>query len=142
MKYFIGLDLSLTSTGMVVVSEDGVLVEKEIISSDSKNEIENRLKNIADKIVEILKKYDDVAIAIEGLSFGSTSSSALQIGALHYYVRCKLKENGYTFLICEPTKVKKFVTGLGNCKKDLIILKVYQKWGEEFSISDLADAYS
>ncbi len=45
------------------------------------------------------------------------------------------------FKIIAPGTLKKFVTGDGRAKKDLMLLKVYKKWGVEFSDDNLADAY-
>ena len=65
-----------------------------------------------------------------------------QLGAAHYIARVLLHERNIEFDIVSPSTLKKFVTGKGNCKKDLVLLKVFQKWGVEFSDNNLADAYS
>ena len=65
----------------------------------------------------------------------------LQMGALHYYLRIFFRKKNIEYKIIAPGTLKKFVTGDGRCKKDLILLKTYKKWGIEFSINDLADAY-
>ncbi|MGD2073064.1 MAG: hypothetical protein PVG65_06210, partial [Candidatus Thorarchaeota archaeon] len=44
--------------------------------------------------------------------------------------------------VIAPSTLKKFVTGKGNCKKELILLKVYQKFEIEFDNHNLADAFS
>jgi len=65
-----------------------------------------------------------------------------QLGAAHYIIRVLLYERNIDFSVVPPSTLKKFVTGKGNCKKDLVLLKVFQKWGVEFSDNNLADAYS
>jgi crossover junction endodeoxyribonuclease RuvC len=37
--------------------------------------------------------------------------------------------------------LKKFVTGVGNAKKNEMLLKTYQAWGIEFNDDNAADAY-
>ena len=66
---------------------------------------------------------------------------ALQMGALHYLLRLYLYRHTVDYKVIAPGTLKKFVTGKGNAKKDLMLLKVYKKWGEEFEVDDLADAY-
>ena len=63
------------------------------------------------------------------------------MGAVHYLIRIFLFQNNIKHKIIAPTELKKFVTGKGQCKKDLILLNVFKKWGVEFDNSDLADAY-
>ena len=40
-----------------------------------------------------------------------------------------------------PTSLKKFVTGKGNAKKDLMLLSVYKRWGFDTTNDNKADAY-
>jgi len=40
-----------------------------------------------------------------------------------------------------PTELKKFITGKGNAKKQIIIQQVYKKYGIEFEDDNLADAF-
>lgn len=44
--------------------------------------------------------------------------------------------------IVTPGEVKKFVTGKGNAKKELIIKEVYKRYGFDTDINDIADAYA
>ena len=82
------------------------------------------------------------SVCIEGPSFGSNGAFVLQMGALHFYLRIFLYKNGVNYGIKAPGTIKKFVTGDGRAKKDLMLLKVYKKWGVEFDDDNLADAYS
>ncbi len=52
------------------------------------------------------------------------------------------KKKEVPFKVVAPGTLKKFVTGDGRAKKDLMLLKVYKKWGVEFDDDNLADAYS
>ena len=41
-----------------------------------------------------------------------------------------------------PAQLKKFITGKGNCKKDLMLKEIYKRWGVDFDDDDCADAYA
>jgi Holliday junction resolvasome RuvABC endonuclease subunit len=64
------------------------------------------------------------------------------MGALHFMIRIMLKKREINYSIIAPGTLKKFVTGDGRAKKDLMLLKVFKKWGVEFADDNLADAYS
>jgi len=136
---FVGIDLSLTATGFLVLDSNGGVVHQEIISTNSKQLIEDRISYITNKILSSLRRED--RIFIEGLSFGSQGNSLMELAGLHYYLRTHLKQKGFTFKVISPSSLKKFMTGKGNCKKDLVLLNVYKKFGVEFCDSNLADAY-
>ena len=50
-------------------------------------------------------------------------------------------KDGDTVYIHKPTQIKKFITGRGNAKKDVIIREVYKRWGFETDDHNIADAY-
>jgi len=99
-----------------------------------------RLIHIRDYLSAIIKAED--VVYIEGLSYGSIGAAKAQMSAVHYVIRLFLHEREIRYKVIAPTVLKKFVTGKGQCKKDLILLKVFKKWGVEFDSNDLADAYS
>jgi len=139
---FIGIDLSLTGTGFIMLDGDCEIVESKLIKTDSKSEIEDRINYIYNSIYNFINKYEeDKFINIEGLSYNSKGSSIMQLAGLHYFVRINLNNNNLKYLITPPSTLKKFVSGKGNCKKDLILLNVYKHWGVEFDDNNLADAY-
>jgi len=138
--YFIGLDPSFNSFGVVVLDKQGGIVDQKIISSNTKFDIEFRLVSIEEQL-QFLLTFPNSCCYIEGPSYYSSGKFALQMGALHYLVRVFCLKNSILYKIISPSTLKKFVTGVGNCKKEMILLKVYQKWGVEFSDNNLADAF-
>ena len=55
-----------------------------------------------------------------------------------------LTKYGYNIIICTPSEIKKFATGNGNCKKDIIeniFLTVFPEYKILPKIDDIADAY-
>ena len=80
---------------------------------------------IANIIIEKLKTIidDEVVIGLEGFSYGSISSSTLDLAMYNSFLRMKLIENfGSDCLnIISPTEGKKMLFGKGNAKKDDMI---------------------
>lgn len=109
---------------------------------------------IVKKIKECI--YDNVQgrknyklyIVQEGISYGSSirTKSVFDLAGLNYMIRNEFidKENVLLF-IAPPTHIKKFATGVGNCKKEHIIslFKLVQPKLSEVlpKIDDIADAY-
>jgi crossover junction endodeoxyribonuclease RuvC len=137
---FVGLDLSLTATGLVVLDHAAFVTSKEVISS-KKTEV-LRLVEIADRIVIAIRPFkNEASVYMEGYSFASRSGQAFSIGELGGVVKAYLFKEGITPKIIPPTSLKKFVTGKGNAKKELMLKEVYKKWGVDFDDNNLADAY-
>jgi len=139
--FYCGIDPSLTGTGIVVLNENLEIAEQKLITTKSSDEIENRLESIVSQIISILEKYTPINVNIEGLSFGSRGQSMLELAGLHYLIRISLKGRCINYEMVPPTVIKKFVTGKGNCKKNLMLLNVYKKYGISFEDDNLCDAY-
>jgi crossover junction endodeoxyribonuclease RuvC len=140
--YHIGLDLSLTGTGFTILDANGDRLHEQLISTTNKDVIEDRIMNISDIVVNsIYLKYSNCSIFMEGLSYASSGQSTLELAALHYYVRCKFKTLLLNYSVVPPTVLKKFVTGKGQCKKELMLLKTYKKYNIEFEDNNLCDSF-
>jgi hypothetical protein len=141
-----------------------------IDNSDYRNEQKTKMADallIVNLIIDKLKTIidDDVIIGLEGFSYGSISSSTLDLAMYNSFLRMKLIENfGSDCLnIISPTEGKKILFGKGNAKKDdmiqsfidnrlnddLLINNIFWKYcnknGIDFKqpkpIDDLVDAY-
>jgi crossover junction endodeoxyribonuclease RuvC len=138
MKYFLGLDVALTNNGICLIDENAKIIKTEVFIPKS-NIIEERISEIINNINSFVEDYNPL-IYLEGLSYGSRGRSFSEICGVHYSIRCFFY-NKSNIVIIEPTKLKKFITGKGQCKKELILLYVYKKFGEEFDNNNIADAY-
>ena len=144
---------------------------RKIDDSNYKNEQKTKMSDalmIVNLIIEKLKMIidnDDVIIGLEGFSYGSISSSTLDLAMYNSFLRMKIIENfGSDVLnIISPTEGKKKLFGKGNAKKedmiqsfidnrlkdDILILNAFWKYckenGVDFKqpkpIDDLVDAY-
>jgi hypothetical protein len=92
--------------------------------SEQKTKMSDALM-IANIIIEKLKSIidSDVVIGLEGFSYGSISSSTLDLAMYNSFLRMKLIENfGSDCLhIISPTEGKKMLFGKGNAKKEDMI---------------------
>jgi len=139
---FIGVDLSFTGTGLVVLSESLEILCQKLITSSPKEPTEQRIVSISEQVFSEIRKYPPCIICIEGLSFSSRGQATLDLAGLHYFIRisCMVSRTNRFYAI-PPTTLKKFVTGTGRCQKNLMLLKTYKKFGVEFSDDNLCDAY-
>ena len=136
----IGIDPSLTATGYAVFI-DSKLRESGVIKTNVKDTTEKRIEHIRDTIQNKIEHYKLKTSVIEGYSYGSSGRAVFTLGELGGVLRNHFHRNNIEFTVIPPTVIKRFVTGKGNCKKDLMLLKVYKKFDIEFEDDNECDAY-
>jgi hypothetical protein len=101
---------------------------RKIDDSNYRNEQKSKMADalmIVNLIIDKLKTIidDDVIIGLEGFSYGSISSSTLDLAMYNSFLRMKIIENfGSDVLnIISPTEGKKMLFGKGNAKKEDMI---------------------
>lgn len=101
---------------------------RKIDDSNYRNEQKTKMADahmITNLIIEKLKTIidDDVIIGLEGFSYGSISSSTLDLAMYNSFLRMKLIEvfGSDCLNIISPTEGKKILFGKGNAKKDDMI---------------------
>jgi crossover junction endodeoxyribonuclease RuvC len=139
-----GLDLSLTSTGLLIgdaldATTFSVRVERRIAS---KLRGLDRLHEIANTIVDACEVRGVEDIAIEGYSFNSRASQAHALGELGGVVRLRLSLAGFQFWNVPPATLKKFTANKGNAPKEIMMREVFRRWRYEHDCPDLVDAYA
>jgi len=145
----IGLDLSLTHTGYVVIQVDGKVLTHGVIKSkpcgdrpiDEIRRIVKISSEITDQLDKVLKVPPSI-VCIEGLAFMAQGTSLTQLAGLSYITRAFIDSCLWPFIIIAPTTLKKFITGSGKGDKDMVIMSVYKNYGFEASDNNEADAYS
>ena len=137
---YVGMDPSINATALIVLDKDANIIEQKLFSIKSEKFEEGLLK-YENEISFIPKIMNLQSVYLEGPAYQATGKVILQMGALHYITRLFLFRNGLNYKIIAPGTLKKFVTGTGRAKKDLMLLKVYKKWGVEFDDHNLSDAY-
>jgi Holliday junction resolvasome RuvABC endonuclease subunit len=148
IKYYLGLDLSLTSTGFVLADKKCNHILNATITSRPKDPIEVRLYRICQDIIVLIKAHVGPhhkikLAAIEGLSVRGAGQRTLQLAGLHYYVRAELAVNFPTMKIAivPPKTLKKFIANDGNSQKDKMMLCAYKRWKFDANNSDECDAF-
>lgn len=139
---FVGMDPSYNGFAIILLDKDANIIEQKLLKSDSNLEAE-------DRIIQLEKKFKFIAnitqlknLYIEGPAYSAKGAFVLQMGALHFYLRIFFRKKNIKYKIITPGTLKKFTTGSGNAKKNLMLMKVFKRWGIEFSDDNLADAYS
>lgn len=151
MSLIIGIDPSLTSTGIVVLRGNKVELAVTTKNKPALGTIE-RVRLIYERIVDIQENLSDGEkwqapdlIVIEGFSYGSKGRSVFDIAYLGWRIREELEwlkeQDNIPWLEVPPSQLKKFATGQGNANKEIILQQVYKRWGVEFSDNNQADAY-
>lgn len=139
----IGLDLSLTSTGIAIPGP-----EMKTIALTTTKKGEGRLTYLRDQIIEIVRVCNpncDLLAVIEGYSFASKNSHAHALGELGGVVKVALFELNVPIAICPPTCRAKFATGKGNASKAEVISGISARTGLVWSgkgAEDCCDAWA
>ncbi len=128
----VGLDLSLTSTG--VARADGDTVRIRTISNGPE-----RIDFINQAVIANIGRVD--LVVIEGYSFGSKGAAVFQIGELGGVIRHTLWSHGTPFAVVPPTTLKKYATGSGVAKKPDMRMALYKRAGIDNQHDDEVDAW-
>lgn len=142
---FVGIDLSWTRTALVALDLGAGNRADRTLSIPTQPKLfacrQARLRHIRQAVLEFVNDVGPQLVAVEGYSFGSKAGRELA-GELGGAVRLALWEDAVPFIDVPPTTLKKFVTGKGNCEKNLILREVFRKWGYAAEGDDEADAFA
>jgi crossover junction endodeoxyribonuclease RuvC len=138
----LGIDPSLTETGCVYLS-NGKIKDKYTIKTRPSDSHIGELRRLTDIKDQIKLNYDIGVVVIEGIAFSIVNTRSLvQLSALNYFIRDKVWRSSIPFVVVPPTTLKKFITGAGNSKKDMMMLEVYKRYKISFDNNNLCDAFS
>jgi crossover junction endodeoxyribonuclease RuvC len=136
-----GLDLSLSSTGLVIlrIDDQGVLVVCERqVKLESRTSTLRTARCVVAELQTILPR-SLALVVVEGYAHGGPRLVPLvELGAL---MRDRLEEASIAYRDVAPSQLKKFVTGKGNADKGLMRLGVSKRWGFEHDVEDVVEAY-
>jgi hypothetical protein len=145
----VGLDLSLTATGIAHWEGDAI-AKLTTVSSSPKISDEARLEDLDQAIFDRIPHgfpggtgAKAELVVIEGLSFGSNTGSHSLRDGLHWLIRYGLHQIHLPMLIVPPMSLKKFILGptkKGDNTKELMIREVWRKYGVEARDNNQADA--
>jgi len=140
---YVGIDQSLLDTGICIVDAYGSILETKSVKSDPKHTIEARINYILDEIDYVINQYSQRKriVYVEGLAFGARGQGMTNLAGLHHALRLMLLKDEIEYSVIAPTTVKKFVCGSGTAKKEMMMLRIYKRWGIEFDNNNIADAF-
>jgi len=141
----IGIDPSLCETGIVGLRA-GKIVFSHLIKTKKEGDLPinelQRLRDIVDEVKFILDKYNPAIVVMESVAMSARNTTALsQLCGLNYMIRDVAYKNWKVVMIT-PTGLKKFITGKGNCQKDLILLETYKRYKISFNNNNSADSHA
>lgn len=162
MSIVVGIDPSLTSTGIIVL-RNGELGKALTTKNEPKLGTIERVRRIYEQINNVIENLSTCyvnayigdkrmirweppsLIVIEGFSYGSKGRGVFDIAYLGWRIREELEryrtEDDIPWLEVSPSQVKQFATGKGNANKEIVLQQVYKRWGVEFNDNNQADAY-
>lgn len=150
MPVVVGIDLSLTSTGLAVVTtgERGVLAYGSVMrvaSSGTKKdtlvERRERLNLIGHQVIDYVRRMDPQLVVIEAPSMASKYGHPHDRSGLWWLVVNRLMSLEYPVAAAPPTCRAKYATGKGNAAKDDVLTHVVRRYaGVMVTKNDEADA--
>jgi Holliday junction resolvasome RuvABC endonuclease subunit len=141
MAHFLGLDLSLNGSGIIIIDSHLKLKLQITLKQDSDIAIEQRLINLRNCITGVIEEYNKKPLIAVIENFSSHASIyPMETGAAHYLPRTLLFENNIPFALVHLKRLKIFATGKGTAKKTDMV-KAAKRYGFEPKSHDEADAY-
>jgi crossover junction endodeoxyribonuclease RuvC len=145
----VGLDLSLTNTGVAIIEQrpDVLAVDLHSVSSkgsqsDNLTERHNRLDGLRDRIMGYVGAAD--LAVIEQPAFSRTTGSQHDRSGLWWLVMDALHlwgDEGPAVVEVTPGGLKKYATGSGSAGKDEVLLAVARRYPDiDVRTNDQADA--
>jgi len=132
----LGLDLSLTATGVAWEGGTGLI--------STKLRGMERLDHIAGAVAELVWNgvhFTTDLVVMEGYSFGSQGRSVFDIGELGGVIKLELYRHNVPVVEVAPAMLKKFATGKGNVGKDEVLAAAIRKYAFEGTNNNEADAW-
>lgn len=135
--HVMGVDLS-SKTGVAVVSEYQTLIHAAEYEFEGASGYE-RCGLLAQHIIDMVRSHKPALICIEAPITSAKFNNFAQI-EIAVAVRFALWQENIPFVNVSPSSLKKFITGSGNCNKNVIMMTVYKQWGIECPTDNIADA--
>ncbi|GAA4626694.1 hypothetical protein GCM10023196_035980 [Actinoallomurus vinaceus] len=143
----IGLDLSLTGTGIADFAHDGQVITKTIRSTPYGNTVDSqnaRLRHIGREVTEFIAFMGPhpALVVVEGPSYGSKGAGTWDRAGLWWLVVDRiLSQPNWPLAVVPPAVLKKYATGRGNADKTAMAVAVQKRWGVELGDDNKVDAW-
>lgn len=144
MRTIVGIDPSLTSTGVAVLTPDGETYLHRIKSTGTREDTWSmRRERIAELTHRITVHVPGGAmVVIEGPAYGAQSGSVHDRAGLWWFVFDRLAARGCDIVVATPQQRMKYATGKGRAHKDEVIAATVKRYPSvPISGNDLCDAF-
>lgn len=131
-RRIVGIDLSLTSTGLCFIYGSAIDELSNLKSTGKKGDTlyqrSERLWVLGTNIMEEVTSFDPDLVVIEAPSFGSRFGSPHDRSGLWWAIVGGLRHDGFDVAEVAPTARAKYGTGKGNAKKDVVEAFVRERY--------------
>lgn len=131
MPRFVGIDFSLTATGIAVIDDEGVSVDlvKTRPDDGTVEGFARRCRSIVHGIFETAQLFSSDRVAIEGVSMHSRSSNLDRMYGGWWLVATELQAYlTEPLVVITPSQRAKYATGKGNAGKDAVLLQIARRY--------------
>ena len=89
-----------------------------------------RVQSIGQRMAKFLDVWEPQVVVMEGYGYANMHSlvTLVEIGTM---IRLCIVERRIPLCVVAPNTLKKWVTGKGNAKKDVMMLETYKRWNFE-----------
>lgn len=145
-RSIVGIDPSLTSTGIAIKDHEGHISRERVRSTGKKTDTWDmrgaRIKRLAETIVGHVAPNS--LVIIESPSYGSISTSAHDRSGLWWAIHQKLTAKGCDIIPATPSQRMMYATGKGGGKdagKDMVLAQTIRRYPDiDITGNDIADA--
>jgi len=137
---YLGADLSLTGSGLVIIDESCSVIATEKLTTKSFGV--DRLFLLEQLLLTFLNTHNGILLCcIEGPALRELGR-LFDIGEWTGVFKLCLFKKGIPYIIAAPLQAKKFISGVGkNLGKSTVLLDIYKNYGIEFRDNDIGDAF-
>jgi len=124
---FLGIDPGTATTGWAVLEENKGQVTAVAfghISTSPQNTVADRLKEVADDLRGIIRKYRPQESAVEDIFFFKNVKTAVKVSQSRGAILLTLEQENVKIFSYTPLQVKQALTGYGRAEKKQIQLMV------------------
>lgn len=139
--YYVGLDISVTGTGIVVLDRQLQIMTAECIKSKPQDDWYARVNDIVRRVFIPMPDPPFTTVYVEDYAFAA-KGQVFNIAELSGIIKYRLWCDSYNFLRVPPTSLKKFTTATGTAPKELMMKEVYKRYNVDFNDNNVADAYA
>lgn len=141
----LGIDPGIGKVGWGVIKDESgkqSAIEYGCFETSSKMDLDKRLSNIYDFIIDLTRKFNPEVLAIEQLYFAANSKTALIVGQARGVILLAASKSNLPTASYTPLQVKQALTGYGRADKNQIQSMVGSilHLSEKVTQDDTADA--